>query len=150
MTRMVPMTYPQSDKVADIELLPDQVPAFESVGWKRKVVDPDSPPALLPPVAQSSLDEPDGEPADGVEELGAGTGADDQADDQADEPVDEAPDDGDQADEVDAEQTSEQVPASGRRRGGARARRDSPANTDHTEADAGGADAADSDDHEGV
>jgi hypothetical protein len=55
MSRMVPMTYPHSDEVADVELLPDQVAAFEAVGWQRKPVDPDSPPSPLPPVAQSSL-----------------------------------------------------------------------------------------------
>jgi hypothetical protein len=55
MSRMVPMTYPHSDEVADVELLPDQVPAFEAVGWQRQEIDPDSPPSPLPPVAQSSL-----------------------------------------------------------------------------------------------
>jgi hypothetical protein len=93
MSRMVPMTYPHSDEVADVELLPDQVPAFEAVGWQRQEIDPDSPPSPLPPVAQSSLGD-----APERAEVGQPVGlADDQTDTTSD----------DQAEAADAEDSDD-------------------------------------------
>lgn len=88
MSHMVPMTYPEAEDVADVELLPDQVPAFEAVGWKRKPVDPDNPPSPLPPVAASSAgpvtDDGGGGPVAATDDpagLGGPDGDDTEADD---------------------------------------------------------------------